>query len=126
MVGKLTRCLMAAALSACVSAAAVANEDVTGSIHREPVDVSAYPWSAIGKLYNEAGGSCTGAMISRDKILTAAHCIYSERTQRLVPAALLHFMVGYRRGQSSVHARVARYETGAGYDPGRWSDTMDA
>jgi protease YdgD len=127
MVGKLTRCLLAAAFSAFASAAAVADIDVTGSVsHREAVDVSAYPWSAIGKLFNEAGGSCTGAIIARDKILTAAHCIYNERTRRFLPASALHFMVGYRSGQSSVHARVARYEIASGYDPLRWSETMDA
>ena len=86
----------------------------------------AYPWSAIGKLFNEAGGSCTGAIIARDKILTAAHCIYNERTRRFLPASSLHFMVGYRSGQAAVHARVASYETGAGYDPLRWIETMDS
>jgi protease YdgD len=124
MVGKLTRCVMAAALNMFVSAVAAA--DVTGSTHREPVDVSAYPWSAIGKLFNEAGGACTGVIVARDKILTAAHCVFNERTRRFVPASSLHFMVGYRRGQSAVHARVAWYEIGSGYDPRRWSETMDS
>ena len=125
MVGKLFRCLVvAAALSA--SADAAAYTDFTGSIHRAPVDASAYPWSAIGKLFNEAGSACTGAIIARDKILTAAHCVYNARTRRFAPASSLHFMVGYRGGQAAVHARVARYETGAGYDPLRWSETMDA
>ena len=101
MVGKLTRCLLAAALSMLAPVAA-AETDVTGSIHREPVDVAVYPWSAIGKLFNEAGGSCTGAIISRDKILTAAHCVANSRTGRLLPASALHFMVGYRSGQAPV------------------------
>ena len=125
MVGKLTRCLLAAALSMLAPVAA-AETDVTGSIHRESVDVAVYPWSAIGKLFNEAGGSCTGAIISRDKILTAAHCVANSRTGRLLPASALHFMVGYRSGQAAVHARVASYETGAGYDPLRWIETMDS
>ena len=126
MFGKRVRCLMAASFSALASVAAAAEIEVTGSIHREAVDVSAYPWSAIGKLFNEAGGSCTGVIIARDKILTAAHCVYSERTRRFLPASSLHFMVGYRAGRTSVHARVASYETGAGYDPLRWAQTMDA
>jgi protease YdgD len=125
MVGKLTRCLVAAALSMFAPIAA-ADTNVTGSLHSEPVDVASYPWSAIGKLFNEAGGSCTGAIISRDKILTAAHCVYNDRTQRFLPASSLHFMIGYRGGQAAVHARVASYETGAGYDPSRWVETMDA
>jgi protease YdgD len=126
MVGKLTRCLLAAALSTLAPVAAVADVDATGSIHREPVDAASYPWSAIGKLFNEAGGSCTGAIISRDKILTAAHCVYNQRTRRFLPASALHFMIGYRSGQATVHARVASYETGAGYDPLRWIETMES
>ena len=126
MVGKLVRCLLAATFNIFVAASAVADTDVTGSIHREAVDASAYPWSAIGKLFNEAGGACTGVIIARDKILTAAHCIYSDRTRRFLPASSLHFMVGYRSGRSTAHARVARYEVGAGYDPRRWTETMQA
>ena len=125
MVGKLTRCLLAAALGT-IAPVAAADTDVTGSVHREAVDVASYPWSAIGKLFNEAGGSCTGAIIARDKILTAAHCVYNERTRRFLPASALHFMVGYRSGQAAVHARVASYEMGAGYDPLRWTETMDS
>jgi protease YdgD len=125
MVGKLSRCLMAATFSMLVSAAS-AETDATGSIHRDPVDVSVYPWSAIGKLFNEAGTACTGVIVARDKILTAAHCVFNQRTGRYQPASSLHFMAGYRRGKSSVHARVARYDVGAGYDPQRWVETMDA
>ena len=64
-------------------------------IHHEAVDVSRYPWSAIGKLYNETGGACTAVIIARDKVLTAAHCIFNYRTQRYISAAALHFLVGY-------------------------------
>jgi protease YdgD len=125
MAGKFTRCLMAAALNIFASAALSADADVTGMLQRAPVDVSVYPWSAIGKLFNEAGGSCTGAIVARDKVVTAAHCVFNQRTRRFLPASSLHFMVGYRRGQSAIHARVAWYEVGSGYDPQRWSQTMD-
>ena len=77
-------------------------------------------------MFNEAGGACTGVIISRDKILTAAHCIYSERAQRFLPPSSLHFLIGYRSGRSTAHARVARYEIGAGYNPRRWNETMQA
>ena len=33
--------------------------------HREAVDELRYPWSSIGKLYNETGASCSGVLISR-------------------------------------------------------------
>jgi protease YdgD len=95
-------------------------------LHREDVDVSSYPWSAIGKLYNETGGSCSGVVISRDRILTAAHCLYNFRTRRFIPAEALHFLVGYRIGRYSAHARIVRCEIGEGFDPLRYGETSAA
>jgi protease YdgD len=96
------------------------------SLHRDAVDESRYPWSSIGKLYNESGSSCSGVVISSDKILTAAHCLFNHRTGRFVTADALHFLVGYRTGRYSVHVRVARYETGPGFNPLRYDATSDA
>ena len=86
-------------------------------IHREAVDEQRYPWSAVGKLFTEGGGECSGVLISRDKVLTAAHCLFNYRTRRFIPADALHFLVGYRTGRYSAHARIARYEIGAGLRP---------
>jgi protease YdgD len=95
-------------------------------LHREAVDEQRYPWSSIGKLYNETGGSCSGVVISRDKILTAAHCLFNYRTRRFIPAEALHFLVGYRTGRYSAHARIVSYEIGAGFDPLRYDQTSSA
>src|SRR6185369_6045070 len=101
---------------------------ITGPIelHREAVDELRYPWSSIGKLFNETGASCSGVVIARDKILTAAHCLFNARTRRFIPARALHFLVGYRTGRYSAHARVASYEIGAGFDPLRYGQTAEA
>ena len=88
MVGKLSRCLLLlAAFNISMLAVAGGGPIVPLGIHREDVDVSRYPWSAIGKLYNEAGGSCSGVVISHEKILTAAHCVFNFRTRRFIPAS---------------------------------------
>lgn len=124
---KLLRCLLLCApLSIAMSAAANGNAMPPTSVHREAVDESRYPWSAIGKLYNETGSWCSGVAIAADKILTAAHCVFNFRSQRFVPADALHFLLGYRGGHYAVHARVASYEIGPGFDPLHYNATSGA
>jgi protease YdgD len=121
---RVRRWLLLAAFVVSWPLAAAANGTHLGS-HRDDVDVSRQPWSAIGKLYNETGGSCSGVVVARDKILTAAHCLFNFRTRQFIPAAALHFLVGYRTGSYAAHARVAFYEFGSGFDPLRYSETSD-
>jgi len=131
----LRRLALLAAL--CVSAPAAASGDTRDALqfrgedyhfttHREDVDVSRHPWSAIGALYNGTGSSCTAVIVARDRIVTAAHCVYNERTRRFLPPDSLHFLAGYRSGRYVAHARVARYEIGAGYDPVQYKETIGA
>jgi protease YdgD len=91
---------------------------------QKAANVSAYPWSSIGKLNNSIGGSCTGAVIDRSRVLTAAHCIFNRRTAHFLPASALHFLLGYERGTYSVHALVQSYSIGRGYDPKNEEATM--
>lgn len=85
--------------------------------HHVSVDSAVYPWSSLAKIFNSVGGACTGAVIGRDRVLTAAHCVYAFRTRRFLPPDALHILLGYDRGQYSTHARVVRYRLGPGYDP---------
>ena len=85
--------------------------------HHVTVDASAFPWSSVAKLFNSVGGACTGSVIGRDRILTAAHCLYNFRTRRFLPPDAIHALLGYARGDYSTHARVDRYTVGPGYDP---------
>ncbi len=125
MFGVLSRGLLAALGVVMATAASGATIGPLG-LHHEAVDEQSYPWSAIGKLFNEAGGQCSGVAIARDKILTAAHCLFSVRTRRFTAAASMHFKIGYRAGRYSVEARIVRYQIGAGFDPLRYQETTDA
>ena len=85
--------------------------------HHAVVDADRYPWSAVGKLFNSIGGACTAVAVAPDKVLTAAHCLYAFRTHRFLQADSIHFLLGYARGDYRVHARVASFAIGPGYDP---------
>jgi protease YdgD len=126
MLRALTRGLLFAVLQLLLLPVAHAGPMGPTLIHREAVDETSYPWSAVGKLYNETGASCSGVLISREHILTAAHCLFNYRTQTFIPAQALHFLVAYRSGRYAAHARVARYEIGAGFDPLRYDQTSGA
>lgn len=49
-----------------------------GHDDRVIMDTTQFPWSVIGMLVGETG-NCTATLIAEDVILTAAHCIESER-----------------------------------------------
>lgn len=124
MFGAISRVLLLpAALYAVAVTEAYGGPMLPAAIHREDVDVSRYPWSAIGKLFNETGSSCSGVLISRDEIVTAAHCLFNYRTRRFIGASSLHFLVGYRTGRYAAHARIASYEIGPGFNPERYDQT---
>lgn len=83
-------------------------------LHREIVDVNAYPWSSIGKV-NIAGfdkqQSCTGSVIGPKQFLTAAHCLYDARTtpHQLFSPGSIHLVLGFSRGEYRTHRVGARY-----------------
>jgi protease YdgD len=84
--------------------------------HREIVDVNLHPWSSVGKV-SAAGLQCTGVVIGPNQFLTAAHCLYSERTSRFLAAGSIHFLLGYARGQYSVHRIASEYTVSPTFDP---------
>ncbi|CAF3409094.1 unnamed protein product [Rotaria sp. Silwood1] len=54
-------------------------KNVFGNDDRVQVTSTDYPWSAIGYLNT----GCTGTLVGRDLVLTAAHCVINPNTQQL-------------------------------------------
>lgn len=71
---------------------------------RVPIESTAWPWAAIGRLNTSTGRYCTATLIARDAVVTAAHCVHDPRTGRRVRPSTLHFLAGYQRGSYVAHA----------------------
>ncbi|MEM8633025.1 MAG: trypsin-like serine protease [Pseudomonadota bacterium] len=64
-------------------------------------------WEAVGRLDVGGQAHCTGALISEDTVLTAAHCLYDKATGARIPAAKLEFRAGWRNGQALAYRGVS-------------------
>jgi protease YdgD len=115
-----TQLVVVVAILATLVGEAVCNDTLT-------VDINDYPWSSIGKLYNRAGEACTGGLVSRTEVVTAAHCLFSPRTGVFVQPASLHLLIGYRQGEYRQDLIISRFITGPDYklDNSGGSETSD-
>lgn len=90
-----------------------------GADSRQPVEAGAEPWRSLGRVQTELGGRCTGTLVGPRLVLTAAHCLISPRSGRMVRPGSVHFLLGYQLGGWTGQARVESYRTGPGFDAAR-------
>lgn len=89
---------------------------IKGVDDRERIDIKAYPWRAIGRV-NNSGRFCTGVLVGDNQVLTAAHCLWNNRTNNWSKARFFHFVLGYEKGKYAAHAKGVSYVTAYGLNP---------
>jgi V8-like Glu-specific endopeptidase len=83
-----------------------------------PLDTldKAQDWSAVGRVNIRGVGFCTGALISYDRVLTAAHCLYDRTTGEKIKPEDIEFLADFRNGHAEATRTVRRTVTHPLYD----------
>jgi len=92
------------------------------------VDINIYPWSSIGKVAVASMSvryACSGAVIGSSEFLTAAHCLYNQKTKLFFPAGSVHFLLGYAGGEYRAHRVASGYTIPPAFDPSLYSNPAD-
>jgi protease YdgD len=82
---------------------------IKGIDNRVVADSAVAPWNAIGRISTSTGSYCTGVLIAPDRVATAAHCLWREKTLRWLPVYEISFLAGYRDGKYQERAAIASY-----------------
>ncbi len=88
--------------------------DSVGKDHRQAMDVTKYPWSAIGRLSSPQGWLhaelCTATMVGRTIAVTAAHCVVKDGRKTKVVFKAGYFHDHYVAKATSINIEVGTTE----------------
>jgi V8-like Glu-specific endopeptidase len=73
-------------------------------------------WEAVGRLDLDGRGFCTGALITEDLVLTAAHCLYDKHSGTRFDTSRIEFLAGWRNGRATAYRDIRRIVIPKGYD----------
>ncbi|TCL09077.1 V8-like Glu-specific endopeptidase [Shimia isoporae] len=62
--------------------------------------------ASVGRLMVNGNAMCTGALVSPDLVLTAAHCLYDPNNGRRVKPHQIEFQAGLRKGKAVAVRKV--------------------
>ncbi|GGK72800.1 trypsin-like serine peptidase [Amphritea balenae] len=91
-------------------------------LERKWVSSNEYPWRAIGRINLAGRGHCTGTLISENKVLTSAHCLWNKSTNRWFPAQYITFVAGSEKESYQAYANATSYQVADQFFPDRLSD----
>lgn len=68
-------------------------------------------YTMVGKIV--AGNKfCTASLISANQIITAAHCLFNQKTRRFISPKYIHFQSNNHPGRAPIQSKIKAYTVG--------------
>lgn len=82
---------------------------------RMAVNIAEAPWRSLAAVATQQGGRCTGALVARNVVLTAAHCVVHPRTGMALAPQQVQVVLGLSPDNPGQRVQVVSLLTGPGF-----------